>query len=167
MAGSCRTRSEGKTNICNQNSHRALLLRLPVEFTDSFWRLKNCAALAAGAPSVSQASEQNTPICAHCRPSVWDAVKNYQRRISSGRRILSRNSARNSSRIRFAEKSLLLFFVDATEVGKEIDEGAAKRKNRFLLELGRPCPVLVFEDADLDHAVEGTLLAKVRNTGQS
>jgi succinate-semialdehyde dehydrogenase/glutarate-semialdehyde dehydrogenase len=52
-------------------------------------------------------------------------------------------------------------------VGKKLIEGAAKQVKPLSLELGGHAPVLVFEDADLEGAVEGTMLAKFRNTGQS
>ena len=46
-------------------------------------------------------------------------------------------------------------------------QGAAASVKPLSLELGGHAPVLVFADADLDAAVEGTLMAKFRNTGQS
>jgi succinate-semialdehyde dehydrogenase / glutarate-semialdehyde dehydrogenase len=58
-------------------------------------------------------------------------------------------------------------FTGSTEVGRRIMAGAAPRIVRPLLELGGDAPFVVFEDADLDAAVEGALLAKFRNTGQS
>src|SRR6266702_4583553 len=58
-------------------------------------------------------------------------------------------------------------FTGSTEVGKKLIEGAAKQVKPLSLELGGHAPVLVFEDADSSDAVEGTLAAKFRNTGQS
>lgn len=58
-------------------------------------------------------------------------------------------------------------FTGSTEVGKVLIRGAAEQVKPLSLELGGLGPVLVFEDADLNRAVEGTLLAKYRNTGQS
>src|SRR5438445_1626026 len=58
-------------------------------------------------------------------------------------------------------------FTGSTEVGKKVIEGAAKQVKPLSLELGGHAPVLVFEDADFSDAVEGTLAAKFRNTGQS
>ncbi len=58
-------------------------------------------------------------------------------------------------------------FTGSTEVGQKLIEGAAKHVKPLSLELGGLAPVLVFDDADLDKAVEGCLLAKFRNTGQS
>jgi succinate-semialdehyde dehydrogenase/glutarate-semialdehyde dehydrogenase len=58
-------------------------------------------------------------------------------------------------------------FTGSTRVGAQIMAGAARRIVRPLLELGGDAAFIVFEDADLDAAVEGALLAKFRNTGQS
>lgn len=60
-----------------------------------------------------------------------------------------------------------LTFTGSTEVGKVLIRGAADQVKPLSLELGGLGPVLVFEDADLNQAVEGTMLAKYRNTGQS
>jgi succinate-semialdehyde dehydrogenase/glutarate-semialdehyde dehydrogenase len=58
-------------------------------------------------------------------------------------------------------------FTGSTEVGKALIQGAANQVKPLSLELGGHAPVLVFEDADLDVAVEGVMITKFRNTGQS
>ena len=58
-------------------------------------------------------------------------------------------------------------FTGSTEVGKKLIAGAAAQVKPLSLELGGHSPVLVFDDADLDRAVEQTMVAKFRNTGQS
>ena len=58
-------------------------------------------------------------------------------------------------------------FTGSTEVGRELIRGAAPHVKPLSLELGGLAPVLVFADADLTRAVEGTAIAKFRNTGQS
>ncbi|PAW88834.1 MAG: succinate-semialdehyde dehydrogenase (NADP(+)) [Pedosphaera sp. Tous-C6FEB] len=58
-------------------------------------------------------------------------------------------------------------FTGSTEVGKKLIAGAAAQVKPLSLELGGHSPVLVFDDADLAQAVEGTMTAKYRNTGQS
>jgi succinate-semialdehyde dehydrogenase / glutarate-semialdehyde dehydrogenase len=58
-------------------------------------------------------------------------------------------------------------FTGSTEVGKELIRGAAQMVKPLSLELGGLAPLLVFEDCDMDRAVEQTLIAKFRNTGQS
>lgn len=58
-------------------------------------------------------------------------------------------------------------FTGSTEVGRKFIAGAAAQVKPLSLELGGHSPVLVFDDADLAKAVEGALIAKFRNTGQS
>lgn len=58
-------------------------------------------------------------------------------------------------------------FTGSTEVGQRIMEKASKRIVRPLLELGGNAPFIVFEDANVNLAVTGAMLAKFRNTGQS
>jgi len=58
-------------------------------------------------------------------------------------------------------------FTGSTEVGRTLIRAAADFVKPLSLELGGNAPVLVFDDADLNSAVQGALLAKMRNTGQS
>lgn len=58
-------------------------------------------------------------------------------------------------------------FTGSTEVGRLLIAGAAHSVKPLSLELGGNGPVLVFSDIELDRAVEGALIAKTRNTGQS
>jgi succinate-semialdehyde dehydrogenase / glutarate-semialdehyde dehydrogenase len=58
-------------------------------------------------------------------------------------------------------------FTGSTPVGKQLMEQASKRLLRVSMELGGNAPFLVFDDADLDAAVEGAVVAKMRNMGES
>jgi succinate-semialdehyde dehydrogenase/glutarate-semialdehyde dehydrogenase len=60
-----------------------------------------------------------------------------------------------------------LSFTGSTEVGRTLIEQSAHQVLRVSMELGGNAPFLVFEDADLDAAVEGALLAKMRNVGEA
>ncbi|TPW72956.1 NAD-dependent succinate-semialdehyde dehydrogenase [Schumannella sp. 10F1B-5-1] len=60
-----------------------------------------------------------------------------------------------------------LSFTGSTPVGVQLLKQAADNVLRTSMELGGNAPFLVFEDADLDKAVEGALLAKFRNIGQA
>lgn len=60
-----------------------------------------------------------------------------------------------------------LSFTGSTEVGRALLKQAADGVLKTSMELGGNAPFLVFEDADLDKAVEGALLAKFRNIGQA
>ncbi len=58
-------------------------------------------------------------------------------------------------------------FTGSTEVGRLLIRQAADHVTRLSLELGGHAPLLVFADAEMDAAVEGAIIAKFRNTGQS
>jgi succinate-semialdehyde dehydrogenase/glutarate-semialdehyde dehydrogenase len=60
-----------------------------------------------------------------------------------------------------------LSFTGSTEVGRKLIAQAAEGVLRVSMELGGNAPFVVFDDADLDKAVEGALLAKFRNIGQA
>jgi succinate-semialdehyde dehydrogenase/glutarate-semialdehyde dehydrogenase len=60
-----------------------------------------------------------------------------------------------------------LSFTGSTEVGRRLIEQSAEQVLRVSMELGGNAPFLVFEDADLDAAVEGAMLAKMRNVGEA
>ncbi len=60
-----------------------------------------------------------------------------------------------------------LSFTGSTEVGRKLVEQSAEQLLRVSMELGGNAPFLVFEDADVDAAVEGALLAKMRNGGEA
>jgi succinate-semialdehyde dehydrogenase/glutarate-semialdehyde dehydrogenase len=60
-----------------------------------------------------------------------------------------------------------LSFTGSTPVGRKLLEQAADKVLRTSMELGGNAPFLVFEDADLDKAVEGAMLAKMRNMGEA
>ena len=58
-------------------------------------------------------------------------------------------------------------FTGSTGVGRKLLKSAADQVLKPAMELGGNAPLLVFEDADLDVAVEGTMLAKMRNLGEA
>ena len=60
-----------------------------------------------------------------------------------------------------------LSFTGSTPVGKRLIADAAEQVLKVSMELGGNAPFLVFEDADLDAAVEGAMLAKLRNMGEA
>jgi succinate-semialdehyde dehydrogenase/glutarate-semialdehyde dehydrogenase len=58
-------------------------------------------------------------------------------------------------------------FTGSTEVGKKLMAQSASTLKKLSLELGGNAPFIVFDDADLDAAVQGALASKYRNTGQT
>jgi succinate-semialdehyde dehydrogenase / glutarate-semialdehyde dehydrogenase len=58
-------------------------------------------------------------------------------------------------------------FTGSTEIGKQLMAKASGTMKRISLELGGNAPFIVFDDADLDKAVEGAMASKYRNSGQT
>ena len=60
-----------------------------------------------------------------------------------------------------------LSFTGSTEVGRKLVEQSAGQLLRVSMELGGNAPFVVFEDADLDAAIDGAMVAKMRNVGEA
>ncbi|MFK7793261.1 MAG: aldehyde dehydrogenase family protein, partial [Devosiaceae bacterium] len=58
-------------------------------------------------------------------------------------------------------------FTGSTEIGKQLLAEASTTVKRMSMELGGNAPFIVFDDADLDKAVDGAIIAKFRNAGQT
>jgi succinate-semialdehyde dehydrogenase/glutarate-semialdehyde dehydrogenase len=58
-------------------------------------------------------------------------------------------------------------FTGSTEIGKQLAAKAMQGMKRVSMELGGNAPFIVFDDADLDAAVQGAMLSKYRNSGQT
>lgn len=69
----------------------------------------------------------------------------------------------------FADSKIIrkISFTGSTEVGIKIYEKSAKTIKKLSLELGGNAPFIVFDDADLDKAVDGVMASKFRNSGQT
>src|SRR5438552_2548358 len=150
---------------------RHLTLRMPVGVVGAIspWNFplmlavrKVAPALAAGCPVILKPASR-TPLCCSAFAECVDETE-----LPRGVFQMVAGPAADIGQ-EFLENPLCrkITFTGSTEVGKKLIQGAAKHVKPLSLELGGHAPVLVFEDADLDQAVEGTLLAKFRNTGQS
>ena len=58
-------------------------------------------------------------------------------------------------------------FTGSTEIGRQLLAASADTVKKVSMELGGNAPFLVFDDADIDAAVEGALISKFRNGGQT
>lgn len=123
---------------------------------------KVAPALAAGCTVILKPAS-HTPLCnvlfAECVEAVKLPKGVFQLVVGKASEIAAE----------FLENPLCrkITFTGSTEVGQKLIEGAARSVKPLSLELGGLAPVLVFDDADLNKAVEGAILAKFRNTGQS
>lgn len=150
---------------------RHMVIRVPVGVVGAItpWNFplvlaarKAAPALAAGCPVILRPASQ-TPLCAvalaECvaeaglPAGVFQLIAGPARPIAT--ELLENPACRKIS------------FTGSTEVGRELIRGSAKTVTNLSLELGGHAPVVVFPDADLDRAVEGAIITKFRNTGQS
>ncbi|WP_223694449.1 NAD-dependent succinate-semialdehyde dehydrogenase [Leifsonia poae] len=81
--------------------------------------------------------------------------------------ITTSTSGRVSAPIIADPRLRKLSFTGSTEVGRRLLQQASENVLRTSMELGGNAPFIVFDDADLDKAVEGALLAKFRNIGEA
>jgi succinate-semialdehyde dehydrogenase/glutarate-semialdehyde dehydrogenase len=123
---------------------------------------KVAPALAAGCTVILKPASQ-TPTCCVIFAECVQAAK-----LPSGVFQLVMGSASMIGDAMLSNPLLRkITFTGSTEVGQKLIAGAARNVTKLSLELGGHAPVLVFDDADLNRAVDGALLAKFRNTGQS
>ena len=123
---------------------------------------KAAPALAAGCTAILRPARQ-TPLCAvqlaECFEEAGVPEGVFQMITGPGGPIVDEFMENPDVR--------KVSFTGSTEVGKELLQKSSKTVTNMSLELGGHAPVLVFADADLDLAVEGALMTKFRNTGQS
>ncbi len=164
-------RAYGRLIPHQAQGRRNLVVRTPIGVVGAIspWNFplvlavrKVAPALAAGCTVVLKPSSQ-TPLCAvalaECMEAAGIPPGVFQLVIGSARMIAEE----------FLNNPICrkITFTGSTEVGRELIRGAAETVKPLSLELGGLAPLLVFEDCDMDRAVEQTLIAKFRNTGQS
>jgi succinate-semialdehyde dehydrogenase/glutarate-semialdehyde dehydrogenase len=139
------------------------LLVTPWNFPAAMATRKIGPALAAGCSVVLKPAE-DTPLTALAlaallsEAGVPDGVVNVVATSKPGPAV---EAMLNDSRVR------KLSFTGSTEVGRLLLGQAARSVMSCSMELGGNAPFIVFEDADLDAAVEGALIAKLRNGGDA
>jgi succinate-semialdehyde dehydrogenase/glutarate-semialdehyde dehydrogenase len=164
----------GETIPSTDNNKRYLVIRQPIgvcaaitpwNFPVAMITRKVAPALAAGCTVVIKPAEQ-TPLSALAlaelaqRAGVPAGVLNVitadgARSVEIGRALCASDTVRHLS------------FTGSTEVGRLLAAQCAPTVKRMSLELGGNAPFIVFDDADLDSAVEGAMVSKYRNAGQT
>ena len=155
----------------HQLDRRILVLKQPVgvvasitpwNFPSAMLARKIGPALAAGCTIVCKPASQ-TPLSALALGELADRAG-----IPAGVMNIVTGSAREIGGELTANPLVRkLTFTGSTQVGKLLLEQCAGTVKKVSMELGGNAPFLVFEDADLDAAVDGAVAAKYRNTGQT
>jgi succinate-semialdehyde dehydrogenase / glutarate-semialdehyde dehydrogenase len=139
------------------------LLITPWNFPLAMGTRKVGPAIAAGCTMVVKPAQQ-TPL------SMLMLVKILEEAGLPGGvlNLITASSASESTGPLITDSRLRkLSFTGSTEVGRKLMEQASENLLRLSMELGGNAPFIVFEDADLDAAVEGALIAKMRNIGEA
>ena len=162
----------GETIPGHQNDKRILVIKQPVGVVAAItpWNFPNAMitrklgpALAAGCCFIAKAPE-DTPLSALALcvlaeragiPSGVFSVITTSDPVEVGKELCSN------------EKIRKLTFTGSTEVGKVLLKQGADQVLKMSMELGGNAPFIVFDDADIDKAVEGAIISKYRNNGQT
>ncbi|MEY2619379.1 MAG: hypothetical protein RL522_2381 [Pseudomonadota bacterium] len=167
-------RVNGETLPQFDNNRRLLVLRQPIgvcaaitpwNFPLAMITRKVAPALAAGCPVVIKPAEL-TPLTALAaaelamRAGIPAGVLNVltadsANSIAAGKVFCASDTVRHIS------------FTGSTEVGRILMAQSAPSVKKLSLELGGNAPFIVFDDADIDSAVEGAMASKYRNAGQT
>ncbi|EFO31186.1 succinate-semialdehyde dehydrogenase [NAD(P)+] [Roseibium sp. TrichSKD4] len=156
----------------HQPDKRIVVLKQPVGVVGSItpWNFPNAMiarkvapALAVGCTFVARPSEL-TPLSALAMAELA-----HQAGIPAGvfNVVPSTAAAEVGEEFCSNEKIAKITFTGSTRVGKILMEQCASQVKKVSLELGGNAPFIVFDDADVDAAVEGALIAKFRNAGQT
>jgi succinate-semialdehyde dehydrogenase/glutarate-semialdehyde dehydrogenase len=162
----------GETIPGHQRDKRIMVIKQPIGVAASItpWNFPNAMitrkaapALAAGCSFVARPAAE-TPLSA-----IVLGVLAERAGIPAG--VFNVVPSSRSSEIgkEFCENSAVrkLTFTGSTEVGRILLRQAADQVMKCSMELGGNAPFIVFDDADLDAAVEGAMLCKFRNNGQT
>jgi succinate-semialdehyde dehydrogenase/glutarate-semialdehyde dehydrogenase len=135
----------------------------PWNFPNAMITRKVGPALAAGCPIVIKPA-QLTPLSAL-------ALAELAHRAGIPKGVFNVVPSTRSSRVgkELTENPLVrkFSFTGSTEIGKQLMRQCASTVKKLSLELGGNAPFIVFDDADLDAAVKGTMASKFRNMGQT
>src|SRR5579871_2436728 len=161
----------GDTIPGHQADKRIVVIKQPIGVVASItpWNFPNamitrkCApALAAGCPVVIKPASQ-TPLSATALAELAERAG-----IPAGvLNVVTGSASAIGGEMSSNPIVRKLSFTGSTEIGKLLMQQCAGTVKKVSLELGGNAPFIVFEDADLDAAVEGAIASKYRNTGQT
>ncbi len=135
----------------------------PWNFPNAMITRKAAAALAAGCTFVVKAA-QETPLSALALAELGE-----QAGIPAGVfNVIASNDARSVGKVLTGDSRIAKFsFTGSTAVGKLLLAQCATTVKKTSMELGGNAPFIVFDDAHIDSAVQGALVSKFRNAGQT
>ena len=165
-------RIEGNYTVAANGQGRTMVMRQPVgpcvlitpwNFPMAMGTRKIGPAIAAGCTMVLKPAGL-TPLSMNALAGILDEAG-----LPSGALNVFTTSSSGSTVGPLLEdpRARKLSFTGSTEVGRKLMEQASENLLRVSMELGGNAPFIVFEDADMEAAVEGAMTAKMRNIGES
>jgi succinate-semialdehyde dehydrogenase / glutarate-semialdehyde dehydrogenase len=165
-------RIEGRYSVAPNGAGRLLTMKQPVgpsvmitpwNFPTAMGTRKIGPAVAAGCTMVIKPAKQ-TPLSMLALAQILEEVG-----LPGGvlNVVTSSSSGSVMEPLIRDPRARKLSFTGSTEVGRKLIEQAADQILRVSMELGGNAPFLVFDDADVDAAVDGAMIAKMRNIGEA
>jgi succinate-semialdehyde dehydrogenase/glutarate-semialdehyde dehydrogenase len=165
-------RIEGRYGVAPNGQGRLLTMKQPVgpcllitpwNFPLAMGTRKIGPALAAGCTMVVKPAQQ-TPLSMLMLAKILEEAGLPKGVLN----LITASSAGETTGPLISDQRLRkLSFTGSTEVGRKLMEQSSQNLLRLSMELGGNAPFLVFEDADVDDAVRGALIAKMRNIGEA
>ncbi|GAB5447873.1 NAD-dependent succinate-semialdehyde dehydrogenase [Gymnodinialimonas sp.] len=164
-------RAKGEIVPAGVNGRRILVTKHPVgvvgmitpwNFPSSMLARKVGPALAAGCPVVAKPATA-TPYSGLAWAALAEEV-GYPKGVVN---VLTGSARKIAGAMMESPVVRKVTFTGSTEVGKELIRQSADTVKKVSMELGGNAPFIVFDDADLEKAVEGAMVSKFRNSGQT
>src|SRR5712672_2954179 len=165
-------RAVGEVRTAPAGTNRILVLRQPIgvavlvtpwNFPAAMATRKIGPALAAGCPVILKPASETPLTMLALMPLLEEAG------VPAGvvNVIPSRRSGAVVSTMLHDPRVRVVSFTGSTEVGRKLLHEAADNVVKPAMELGGNAPFIVFEDADIDAAIDGAMVAKMRNMGEA
>jgi len=166
------SRIEGHYGMSYNGKGRVMVLKQPVgptilitpwNFPMAMGTRKIGPAIAAGCTMVWKPAKQ-TPLCALALTQILEEAGLPKGVLNL---LLAKSSGETMEPLIKDPRARKLSFTGSTEVGRTLIAQASEQVLKVSMELGGNAPFLIFDDADLDAAVEGAMIAKMRNIGEA
>ncbi|MEA2179347.1 MAG: succinate-semialdehyde dehydrogenase / glutarate-semialdehyde dehydrogenase, partial [Solirubrobacteraceae bacterium] len=165
-------RIDGNYKVADKGTGRMIVLRQPVgpclfitpwNFPLAMGTRKIGPAIAAGCTSVIKPAKQ-TPLSMYMLAKIFEEAGLPAGALNV---VTAKSSGKTMAPLIADPRLRKLSFTGSTEVGRELMKAGSEQILKMSMELGGNAPFLVFDDADIDAAVDGAMLAKMRNVGEA
>ncbi|WP_299866699.1 NAD-dependent succinate-semialdehyde dehydrogenase [uncultured Hoeflea sp.] len=155
--------ASGARIIVQQKPAGIAVLVTPWNYPAAMGTRKIAPALAAGCPVIIKPASE-TPLTMLALMPILEEAGVPKGLVNV---LPSRKSGRLVDHMLHDPRVRVISFTGSTDVGRKLLHSAADQVLKPAMELGGNAPLIVFEDADIDKAVQGAMLAKMRNLGEA